>query len=374
MLKRLSGAIVMSLALMLGGGALTGNAAAQAANKMNPWPAKAEMDTIMGDYDGTFTPAGGQAAKAYARAIAYPDGRYQVVLYTQEWPKESEKTRFEVPGQLKGDTVEFAGQANDPKGQPFGPQWQGSIKGGQLTATGTGEGGGEFKLAHLYRKSASLGMKPLPGATVLLPYDGKSPSSLAAFDNNPTWKLLPEGIVEVTHGDLFSKQKFGDAQVHLEFCLPFMPSETGQGRANSGVYLQNRYEVQVLDSFGLVERDDDCAGVYHYGAPKMNACLPPTCWQTYDIIYRSARFDADCDTSEMPLITVYLNGALVQEGMIAPSPTPGGAAGNTKRGEFRLQDHLNPVHYRNAWILERKDLAYTPGQPAKLIAAPAAAK
>jgi len=344
---------LMLLALGLAGPAA--RAAEAGKNAPNPWPAAADIDPFMGDYDGTWHVADDGFMPAYARIIARGSGDYQVVLYVGGYPNADEKTRIEGSGQVSGGQLQFTAKAlNGPRNE----RWQGTVVKGQLTAANDGHD--EFAFKRIERQSPTLGAKPPKGAAILMPYEPGQPTTLDAW-TNPKWKILSDGSVQVTHEDLMSKQKFGDAQVHVEFCLPFMPLESGQGRANSGVYLQNRYEVQVLDSFGLVERDDDCGGIYHNAAPLLNAEYPPLAWQTYDIIIRAARFDADCDTTDLPLFTVYLNGVLIQKSVVVPSPTPGSAPGNTKRGELRLQDHLNPVRYRNVWVLERGDIPYKGG-------------
>jgi hypothetical protein len=132
-----------------------------------------------------------------------------------------------------------------------------------------------------------------------------------------------------------------------------MPSARGQGRGNSGVYLQGRYEVQVLDSYGLSGQDNECGGIYKVGRPIVNMCAPPLTWQTYDIEFRAPRFDAGGVKTADPVITVHHNGVLVQDELIVAGST--GAALNanaTQPGGIYLQDHGNPVQYRNIWVLE----------------------
>jgi len=334
---------------------------ARAAEAPDPWPAASAIDPFMGDYDGTFTPQGAAAVKAHGRVIALGNHNYQVVLYPMAYPQDDGKQRIELSGTTGGKrldfiwTLHFAGNAN-------GAAWRGEVQVEKLNATSPL---GKFALKHVARRSPTLGARPPLGAVALMPYAADKPTTLEAWkrfgaDTPAEWEIRPDAAVQVTHGDIVSKQKFGDSQIHVEFCLPFMPLETGQGRANSGVYVANRYEVQVLDSFGLAAQDNDCGAIYTVSKPLVNAELPPLAWQTYDIIFRAARFDANCDVTELPLLTVYLNGVKVQNGAPVTNPTAGWMPGHTKRGELRLQDHLNPVRYRNVWVLERGDIPYQP--------------
>lgn len=157
-------------------------------------------------------------------------------------------------------------------------------------------------------------------------------------------------------GDIMSRKKFTDFELHLEFRTPFMPAARGQGRGNSGVYLQGRYEVQVLDSYGLEGRDNECGGIYKVGAPLVNMCAPPLQWQTYDMTFYAPRFDEDGSKTENARLTVLHNGVKIHNDIEIPEPT--GAAWDrvddnlSQPGGIALQDHGNPVQYRNIWVLE----------------------
>jgi len=169
------------------------------------------------------------------------------------------------------------------------------------------------------------------------------------------WKLLENGAMEVYEGGVISKHKFMDHQIHLEFRLPFMPDKEGQARANSGIYVQGRYEVQILDSFGLEGRDNECGGIYKVAAPRANACAPPLEWQTYDMFFRAPRFDASGNKTEDARISVAHNGVLIHEDLALPAPTPGGVGGEiSEAGGLYIQDHGNPVWFRNIWVVEHK--------------------
>ena len=190
-----------------------------------------------------------------------------------------------------------------------------------------------------------------PSDAIIL-FDGKDLSQwrYADSDKPADWKVH-NGYMEVRGGNICSKQEFTDCQLHVEFWLPSMPDAKGQARANSGVYLQGRYEVQVLDSYGLASRDNDCGAVYGVSAPMVNACRPPERWQTYDIIFHAPKFDANGDMISKARLTVLQNGVLIQENVeVAGITTAGKDGGLTTAGPVILQDHGNPVRYRNVWV------------------------
>jgi len=148
-------------------------------------------------------------------------------------------------------------------------------------------------------------------------------------------------------GDIESKQRFTDYQLHVEFKVPYMPNAKGQARGNSGVFQQGRYEIQVLDSYGIEDPGTgDCGAVYNQAAPLVNACKPPRSWQTYDITFRAPRFDEEGKAVEKAHVTVIHNGIIVQNNQEIKGPTWGDTF-----GKLVLQDHGNPVQYRNVWIL-----------------------
>ena len=132
-----------------------------------------------------------------------------------------------------------------------------------------------------------------------------------------------------------------------------MPNDRGQARGNSGVYVQSRYEVQVLDSFGLEGKDNECGGIYSVGAPRVNMCYPPLTWQTYDIDFRAARYDSEGKKTENARVTVRHNGVLIHHDVELPKHTPGRHAEAPEPDGLFLQDHGNPVVFRNIWVVER---------------------
>lgn len=216
---------------------------------------------------------------------------------------------------------------------------------------------GDFKVKKPEDKMDVKSTPPPEGAIVL--FDGKNLDAWAAKGDakKPApWKLVDGGAVQVGGGDIVTKEKFaGHFKLHVEFRVPYMPKATGQGRGNSGVYLQGRYEVQVLDSYGLDSKDNDCGGIYTIAKPLVNACKAPTVWQSYDIEFRAPTF-ADGKKTEPGRVTVLHNGTKIHDHvMLTKDNTTAGLGGDPGTpGPILLQDHGNPVQFRNVWLLPIK--------------------
>jgi len=269
-------------------------------------------------------------AKMGANVIALGKGEYRLVLFKGGLPGAGwdGTPKIEVDGKKEGDVVRFQDKIDSA-----------TLADGVLSIKSNG-----FALKRLIRHSQTEGL-PAPKDAIVL-FDGKNAD---AFVDG---KIDPRGFLEA---NTKTKQAFADFKLHLEFFLPFKPLGRGQGRANSGLYLQHRYEVQVLDSFGLKGLDNECGGVYKNAAPKVNMCFPPLQWQTYDIDFTAAKFDKDGKKTANAVVTVRHNGVVVHDDLELKGATPGGGFKTEvpAPGPFYLQGHGNPVVYRNFWVVAK---------------------
>ncbi len=298
-------------------------------------PAKAGPDfAVQGEYKGDLQ-LDGKATPIGVQVIAEGDGGFEAVVYTGGLPgagwKRGDK-REKAKGKTEGGSTSFKSD-----------KWLATIADGNMSFTNSG-GDKLGTLAKTDRVSPTMGEKTPAGAVVL--FDGTNTDQLPGAKMTDDHLLLAGAM---------SKPEFQDFRAHIEFRLPFMPKARGQGRGNSGVYLQNRYECQVLDSFGLEGENNECGGFYTLASPAVNMCLPPLAWQTYDIDFVAARFDDKKEKTSNAKVTVKHNGVTIHDNYELPKLCPGGASQEFPgRGPFQLQFHGNPVVFRNFWVVEKK--------------------
>ena len=199
----------------------------------------------------------------------------------------------------------------------------------------------------------TCGASPPANATVL--FNGQDLSNWTAKGGGaPGWKV-EDGVMHVVPktGDVVSTERFTDFFLHLEFRCPDMPEATGQKKGNSGVYLQGRYEIQVLDSYGInIPGLGDCGAIYNQFAPLVNACKPAMEWQTYDVSFRAPRMNDAGEVAEGVRVTVLQNGQVILNNVLLPGVTGGAMDENVgEPGPLRLQDHGDLVCYRNIWAV-----------------------
>jgi hypothetical protein len=195
-----------------------------------------------------------------------------------------------------------------------------------------------------------------PPSDAVILFDGKD---LSAWENGDKWKI-EDGVAIVQDTDITTKQSFGDCQLHVEWSSPVPARGRSQGRGNSGVFLMNRYEMQVLDSYENDTYYDGQAGsMYKETPPMVNAMRPPGEWNTYDIIWTAPKFTGDGKLETPAYITALHNGVLVLNHFALHGTTffnrphayePHGKA------PIRLQNHGNPVRFRNIWVREIKPI------------------
>ena len=150
-----------------------------------------------------------------------------------------------------------------------------------------------------------------------------------------------------------TKQGFGDYTLHVEFRLSYMPLARGQARSNSGVYLHDCYEIQVLDSFGLEGKDDECGGFYKLRKPDVNMCYPPLTWQTYDVQFTAPKYEEGKKVADAR-VEVRHNGVLIHPQFALSHATPGRQGEGPAPRPLYLQGHGNKVEFRNVWLKEKK--------------------
>jgi hypothetical protein len=287
----------------------------------NPTEA-AEKDqdfSVQGEYTGEL---GGK--KVGVQLVAEGAGKFVVVWY---------------PGGLPGDgfggdkSSRIKGSVSDGKISLSGHE--GTVEAGEITFK-------EGSLNKIERKSPTLGAAAPAGAIVL--FDGKSTD---AFEKGQLdGDTLMPGVT--------TKEKWMSFTLHVEFKIPYMPAARGQGRGNSGCYLQGRYEVQMLDSFGLEGANNECGGIYTIAQPKVNMAFPPLAWQTYDIDYTAPTYDAAGKKTANAKTTVKQNGVVIHDQVeLTHATTSAPLPESPEPGPLHLQNHGNPVRYRNLWIVKK---------------------
>ncbi len=306
---------------------------------------------VQGLYEGSCKSDSGVECKLEVRVVAQGKGEYKVFI--RETLPDGKLVKVNGEAKAEGDTVAFKAKVGDT-------EWSGTYADGGFT--GTCPTGCKLTIRRAERKSPTLGAKPPEGAILLLAPDPNASEEMTRRKGKdgkePDWKLFEDGGALIPKGGMSTKRAFeGSFKLHVEFKSPFMPAGRSQGRGNSGVFLPNGDEIQVLDSFGMeTYLGGGCGGIYKYKDPdtmeelqlepnkppfKFNlASLPPGQWQTYDIEYRVEKQDGK--PVGKPRVTVLQNGIKIHDNFELKSARP--------KGGFSFQDHGCPVQYRNIWV------------------------
>jgi len=269
------------------------------------------------------------------QVIALGDDKFRAVIHKGGLPGAGwdKSAKTEVEGRRNGAVILFTNASNG---------WTYSIAQGLFT-TRTDQGD-VYEMKKVTRTSPTLGAKPPSGAEVL--FDGT---------NADAWRNGKMDDRHFLRCGTTSKEIFTNFTLHIEFLLPFKPYGRGQDRGNSGVYFQDRYEVQVLDSFGLKGENNECGGIYTKHKPAVNMCLPPLVWQTYDVDFEAAKFDDAGKRIKNAVMTVKHNGVLIHDKAEVDSTTTSSGINSVTPigGPIQLQDHGNPIYYRNIWAVRK---------------------
>lgn len=298
-------------------------------------PAEAAKDPdflVQGEYLGKGAWSGTGNTAAGAQVIALGNGRFTVVVSKGGLPGDGWKRddpRFSLDGKRQGGKVVLSGKG-----------CSGTIDRDAMTLTGDNKT--KLQLTRTVRHSPTEGEKPPQGAVVL--FDGTTAEHFKPGEMSPDGNLMSEAT---------SKQEFTDYTLHVEFRLSYMPTAPGQARSNSGVYLHDCYEIQVLDSFGLEGADDDCGAFYGIRRPDVNMCYPPLTWQTYDVELTAPRYNGGTKTANTRA-TVKHNGVVIQPDVELTRGTPGRQREGPPPRPIYLQGHGNKVEFRNVWVVEKK--------------------
>ena len=317
---------------------LTGLGSLHAAKPGNaitdPAAAAKDLDfAIQGEYAATDA-IGKDSGSHGLQVVALGDGKFQAALYQGGLPGS---------GAENNDFVLLNGETKDGKTTLKAASGETVVITGD-TATGTMGDKKLFVYDRVDRKSPTLGKSAPKKAKVL--FGGKGADRFSD-GKKLDGELLMEGVT--------SLDSFGDFSLHLEFRTPYKPKTKpgSQDRGNSGVYIFNNYETQILDSFGIKGENNFCGALYRKKPPMVNMCLPPLAWQTYDVEFTAPRFK-DGKKVKNARITTRHNGVLIHDDYELDKGTgAGGGRPEKEKGQIHLQGHGNPVRFQNIWLIEK---------------------
>jgi hypothetical protein len=320
-------------------------------------------------YQGEYVGGLEDGGKLGCQVVSLGSGVFQAVLYSGGLPGAGwdRKNRSIMDGKLNGEGVIFSaasgkrahvaatrGREKNPSStrvslltefppvghQPCTAKIAGDVMNGKI-------GGVPFNLRKTIRKSLTLGQKPPSGAIVL--FDGSNMKEWTGGSIHKKFAtLMPKP------SDLMSNRKFHNYTAHLELLLPYQPAYRSQDRGNSGFYQVHHYEIQILDSFGMDGAHNECGGIYSHKGSDVNMCLPPLVWQTIDVEFTNAVKMKDGRLVKHAVITVRHNGVVIHDKFEIPGKSKYGTRSHHELGSpgpFKLQNHREPLQFRNIWVL-----------------------
>lgn len=297
-------------------------------------PSQADPDfRFVGEYVGTVTVLEGNVWRTVPiglQVVALGDGRFAATEYLNGLPGAgwNRRDRAVLPGHREGDVVRIDAVPAD------------IVLDGVVGLVGTpGVTPAVGIVRRINRASPTLGMRPPREATVLFRGQANGLKNATISDDG----LLTQGAE--------TAEPYSDFTMHVEYRVPYMPVSKDQGRGNSGVYLQRRYEVQILDSFGQEPAFNSAGSIYRTRPADVNMAFPPLAWQTYDIRFHPARFENGVKVANAR-VTVWHNGVKIHDNYEIPNKTGAGKPEGHEPLPILLQDHKNPVRFRNVWIVD----------------------
>jgi hypothetical protein len=297
---------------------------------------------FQGEYVGDITQTDGSKARLGGQVRALGDGRFRTMFYAGGLPGDGWDGKTIIQKAPSTDSMIPTDSTLDGDKVNIDQVYKGTVDGQSIE--GQTDTGIKFHLTRVDRKSPTLGIKPPENAIVL--FDG---TNTDAFEKG---RMTPEKWLYM---GATTKQKFTDFSFHCDFMISYVPHTQGIGqRPNSGVYLQQRYEIQILDSFGVVMRAHDCGVLYAQVIPAINMCYPPLTWQTYDIDFTAARWDNSGKKITNARCTVKLNGVLILDNVEIQHSTPGGIPESPIPAGIYLQAHGLPVFFKDVWVVGKK--------------------
>ena len=302
---------------------------------------------LQGEYAGCVLFSDGYTRNVGLQVVAQGDAKFDALWYQGGLPGGGYDgtARRKLNGKRTDSMVELIGEGLTIE-----------LRAGTAAIVKTSAGGLIGSLIRQLRHSVTEGATPPANAIFL--FDGKN------IDRLKNARITADGLLEI---GAETKEPVQSFTLHAEFRTPYMPYARSQGRGNSGFYVQKRYEVQVLDSFGLELQNNDCASLYKFKAPDLNMSFPPLQWQTYDIDFTAPRFDAGGQRICKGRITVRHNGVVVHCNLELENKTGGGSPEGPNPLPILLQNHGNPVHFRNLWLINHD--ATQPTCPASIATA-----